>query len=128
MSDSGQQPMPSSAKRTLTIAASIMIGILLIFAISFTLRSFAKEIVKPLDEKPVPIPADGSSLSAAGYGLVAADPYDIRIRVLSNYIFIRASILSAGQSRVPAWFLLDSGTTTCLLTEDYAAQAGLKAT
>jgi hypothetical protein len=122
MSDNGQ-----AAKKTLTIAASIMVGILVIFLISFTLRSFAKEITAPLDEKPVPIPSQGSSLSIAGRDIGSA-VYDLKIRVLSNYIFVRASIITSGQSRVPAWFLLDSGTTTCLLTQDYAAQAGLEAT
>lgn len=123
MSDSG-----SSAKRTLTIAASIMLGVLVVFAITFTLRSLAKEITAPLDEKPVPIPSDsGQSLAAVGSSW-GASAYDVKIRVIANYIFVRASLLTAGQARVPAWFLLDSGTTTCLLTEDYAGQAGLKAT
>ncbi len=123
---------PDNSKKWLTIAATVMVGVLIVFAISFMLRSLAKQITKPLDETPIPIPSSSSESSGSGLLLrgsgVDDQVYNVQIRILSNYIFVRGSVITAGQSRVPAWFLLDSGTTTCLLTEDYAAQAAVTPT
>ena len=107
------------SSNALPIVASIMVSVLLIFAISFTLRSFAKKITAPIHNS-APIRA---SLSAAD-----ATPRVLQTRFVSGYIFVRASVVYAGQSRTAAWFMLDSGTTSCLLSYDYAAQAGIRAT
>ena len=112
----------SSAKHSwLPLAATILVSIVLIFTISFILRSLSKKATKPLEQTPTSLsPGSNSSLAIATH----SEPW-LQSRFINGFIFLRASVVNSGQVKVPAWFMLDSGTTSCLLTSDYAAQAGI---
>lgn len=108
--------------KVLSIIATIMVGMVIIFAISFTLRGFSKKITAPLrHRKPVDLPEP--SLAASSNAI-----YELESMFVAGYVFLRASVISAGEPRMSAWFMLDSGTTSCLLTHDYAAQSAVRAT
>lgn len=123
-----QQQPSDKTKRALHLAASIMVGVVIIFCISFILRSLAKKVTRPLQQPPQDLYPNTTttSLAISAHHQVAAEPW-LQSRFINGFIFIRASVINAGQVRVPAWFMLDSGTTSCLLTTDYAAQAGIEA-
>lgn len=119
-----QQPLDKTTK-ALHLAASIMVGVVIIFCISFILRSLAKKVTRPLQQPAQDLTAN-TTTSLAISAHHESEPW-LQSRFINGFIFIRASVISAGQVRVPAWFMLDSGTTSCLLTTDYAAQAGIEA-
>ena len=108
--------------KALSIAATVMLGMMLIFAVSFTLKGLSKKkSAARRYTKPVGLPEPSLAVSSNAI-------YELQSKFVAGYVFLRASVLTAGEPRLSAWFMLDSGTTSCLLTHDYAAQAGIQAT